>query len=393
MARPPARPALLRTLNDRTVVELLLAHGPLTRAEIASLSGLSKPTSGEALTRLLAEGVVGHAGVSSGRPGPSAQAYAVDTRRVLAAAVTVTPKRIVLDVVDVAGQVIGAAEAPRRSTVPPAEAVRLLLHEALPARTRVDALVVSVPGVYDPGADIVRYADGIPEWTRPGLAADLRRLDIAHVTVDNDVNLAAVAERQRGAGRDEQGFALLWIDEGLGLALDTDGALHRGATGVAGEIGYMPVRTDVRDREGRPADFQGLVGGAAVRALAKAHGLRGRSTADLLTAAVTQDADAFLEELAARIAVGIAVIVAVADPAVIVLGGSVGTAGGEALATRVDAATTRVSRLRARVIPSSVGSSPARSGAAHVASRAACDLLIPDLAPPTSTQTSLKETS
>ena len=103
MARPPARPALLRTLNDRTVVELLLAHGPLTRAEIATLSGLSKPTAGEALTRLLAEGVVDHAGVSSGRPGPSAQAYAVDTRRVLAAAVTVTAKKIVLDVVDVAG--------------------------------------------------------------------------------------------------------------------------------------------------------------------------------------------------------------------------------------------------------------------------------------------------
>ena len=187
MARPPARPALLRTLNDRTVVELLLAHGPLTRAEIATLSGLSKPTAGEALTRLLAEGVVDHAGVSSGRPGPSAQAYAVDTRRVLAAAVTVTAKKLVLDVVDVAGHVLGSAEARRQATVPPAEAVRLLLEEALPRRQPVDALVVSVPGVYDPDADVVRYADGIPEWTRPGLAAELRTLGFSHVTVDNDV--------------------------------------------------------------------------------------------------------------------------------------------------------------------------------------------------------------
>ncbi len=257
MARPPARPALLRTLNDRTVVELLLAHGPMTRADIATLSGLSKPTAGEALTRLLAEGVVGHAGVSSGRPGPSAQAYAVDLQRATAAAVVVTPQRVSLEIVDVLGAVIGHAEARRRSSAPPAEAVRELLTEALPRRRHLDALVVSVPGVYDSTSDTVAYADGIPEWTRPGLAAGLRRLGIDHVLVDNDVNLAAVAERHGGAGQDEQGFALLWIDEGLGLALDTDGALHRGATGVAGEIGYMPVRTELRDQDGRPDRLSG----------------------------------------------------------------------------------------------------------------------------------------
>jgi predicted NBD/HSP70 family sugar kinase len=252
---------------------------------------------------------------------------------------------------------------------------------------------VSVPGVYDPDADVVRYADGIPEWTHPGLAAELRTLGISHVTVDNDVNLAAVAERQLGSGQDEQGFALLWIDEGLGLALDTDGSLLRGATGIAGEVGYMPVRTDVRDRDGRPADFQGLVGGPAVRALAKTYGLRGRSTAELVSGAVAQRATAFLDELADRIAVGIAVIIAVADPAVVILGGSVGTAGGETLATLVGEATAKVSPLRARVIPSSVGPSPARSGAGHVASRTACDLLIPDHSVITSAQPSLKETS
>ena len=85
-------------------------------------------------------------------------------------------------------------------------------------------------------------------------------------------------------------------------------------------------------------------------------------------------------------------IIAVADPAVVILGGSVGTAGGEALADLVGEATARVSPLRARVIPSSVGPSPARRGAGHVASRTACDLLIPDHSATTSPP-SLKETS
>ena len=87
----------------------------------------------------------------------------------------------------------------------------------------------------------------------------------------------------------------------------------------------MPVRTDVRDRDGRPEDFQGLVGGPAVRALAKTHGLRGRSTAELVSARSRRAPRPSSRSWPTAIAVGIAVIIAVADPAVVVLGGSVGT--------------------------------------------------------------------
>ena len=287
MARPPARPALLRTLNDRTVVELLLAHGALTRADIATLSGLSKPTAGEALTRLLAEGVVDHAGVSSGRPGPSAQAYAVDTRRVIAAAVTVTAKKIVLDVVDVAGDRLGPRETRRRATVPPAEAVRALLAEALPrpaARRRPRGLR---PRRLRPRRGRRPLRRRHPRVDPPGLAAELRTLGIGHVTIDNDVNLAAVAERQQrfGPGR-----------AGLRAPLDRRGPRprprHRRRPCTAAPPG-SPARSATCPcaptcATGRSAgDFQGLVGGPAVRALAKAHGLRGRSTSELVSGAVS----------------------------------------------------------------------------------------------------------
>src|SRR5437588_54070 len=61
------------------------------------------------------------------------------------------------------------------------------------------------------------------------------------VGVDNDVNLAAVAERRRGVAGGADSFALLWFGEGVGLAIDLGGTLLRGASGGAGEIGYVPL--------------------------------------------------------------------------------------------------------------------------------------------------------
>jgi predicted NBD/HSP70 family sugar kinase len=61
------------------------------------------------------------------------------------------------------------------------------------------------------------------------------------VIAENDVNLAAMAERARGSAGDTDGFAFLWLSDGLGLAIDLNGELYRRATGKADEIGYMPV--------------------------------------------------------------------------------------------------------------------------------------------------------
>ena len=87
-----------------------------------------------------------------------------------------------------------------------------------------------------------------------GLVAGICRALGTHIGVDNDVNLAAIAERARGTGQGVDGFALLWIGQnGLGLAIDIGGTLIRGARGGAGEIGYMPLSRPTRRPEARLA--------------------------------------------------------------------------------------------------------------------------------------------
>ena len=73
----PGTPRVLRAMNDRAALDLLLAEGPLSRGRIGELTGLSKPTASQLLSRLEAAGLVVVTGTSEGRPGPNAQLYAV----------------------------------------------------------------------------------------------------------------------------------------------------------------------------------------------------------------------------------------------------------------------------------------------------------------------------
>jgi predicted NBD/HSP70 family sugar kinase len=338
---------LLRTMNVSASLEYLLDRGPLTRADLRGLTGLSKPTTSEVLRRLTEDGLAVVVGRTSGGPGPQAEIYAANPTAAYAVGVSVRETRVpslAMAVCDLTGTVLGRAETAadfgrQAADDAVAAAIRELCARAGTDLARVRAVQVGVPGSYDPAAGVIRHID-VPGWDAPGILDRLgRRLDVA-VTVDNDVNLAAVAERRHGVGRGTDGFALVWLSFGLGLAIDLGGGrLLRGARGGAGEIGYVPV--GLRTSE-IGTDLQGLVGGQAVQALARAHGLPAGTAADAVAAATGSLPDAaagaFLAALAERIAIGVAAVAAVLDPPLVVLAGEVGQAGGDVLRDLVTAA-------------------------------------------------------
>lgn len=167
------------------------------------------------------------------------------------------------------------------------------------------------------------------------LAADLG----CAVSFENDVNLAAVAERAEGAGRDVDDMVLLWIGRGVGLAVVLSGHLHRGATGAAGEIGYLPMPGVPSPASvERPASgaFQALVGAGAVDELAAEYGIVADGAAAAVRAALAGGgaaADGFLLAFSHRLALGVASVCTVVDPALVVVAGEVGRRVGTACAT------------------------------------------------------------
>ncbi|MEP7090685.1 MAG: ROK family transcriptional regulator [Nocardioidaceae bacterium] len=390
----PGTPRLLRGINDRAALDLLLEHGRLSRTRLGELTSLSKPTASQLLARLERAGLVVATGVSEGGPGRGAQLYEINPASAYVAALDVTPTRILGTVADITGRVIGqsAIRTRRGAGVTAVQQVLDALEAALcePGldSTHLHRVVIGTPGAFDPTTGRLRYARHLPGWHAPDLLVRLAEAVGVPVEVENDVNLAAVAERETGRAVGVDDFVLLWADEGLGAAIVIDGRLHAGATGGAGEVGFLPlpgtplVRNVGRSNAG---GFQELAGGRQVLALARSLGLRaGSPQAAVAHALVTPGpGDRLLQQLGERLALGLASMVAVLDPALVVLAGGVLRAGGERLADVVRAELADLSVPRPGVEISAVPGDPVLTGALHTALAATREHVFDTLQSPT----------
>jgi hypothetical protein len=214
---------LLRTINDRAAFRLLLSRGALTRGQLGELTGLSKPTAMQMLDRIQAAKLVLLAGESVGRPGPNAQLYAVNPAAAYVAGIDVQPTQLTVEIADVTGAAISTVDLKHRKSADPAVVAQQVLAAATEqAGLGIDDLscvVLVVPGVPDPRLQAISYADSVPQWETPGVLDRVRTALGVPVIAENDVNLAAMAERARGSAADTDGFALLWLSDGLGLAI------------------------------------------------------------------------------------------------------------------------------------------------------------------------------
>jgi len=361
----------LRAINDRSALELLLAEGPLTRARLGELTGLSKVTASALVSRLQERGLVEVIGSRSAGRGPSADLYAVRPGCSHGVGIDMAPHEVVAAVADVTGAVRGRVSRPVAAADDPVRLVSGAVH-AVTEQTgiavgEVADVVIGTPGVVDPVTGDVGYVFDLPRWHR-GLRDALRDDLGCAVTIENDVNLAALAERAYGAARDVDDLVLLWVGRGVGLAIVLGGRLHRGATGAAGEIGYLPVPGVPQPPAGTEPDkraFQRLVGAEAVSALAAEYGVVADGAAEAVRAALAagSPAQAFLDELADRLALGVAAVCAVVNPALVVLAGEVGAAGDGPLCDLVTRAMGRIVQFKPALVPTGVPDAPVLRGA------------------------------
>ncbi|GII89881.1 ROK family transcriptional regulator [Sinosporangium siamense] len=376
MSRRPGTPRLLRQLNDRAALELLLSIGPLTRAELGERTGLSKVTAGQLLSRLEERGLVGVVGEQAGGRGPNAALYGVVPSCAYVAGLEVLPDSVTAAVADITGKIVAEVMVDPTSHHDPVKIVHRSVQRACESAdvtmSQLRSFVIGTRGVVDPRSGDVRFSFDLPAW-HEGVLADLRTSLKASVRIENDVNLAAMAERSYGAAVAAEDFVLVWAGVGQGLGVMLGGRLHRGLTGGAGEIGWLPVPGEplpVNVRAPQSGSFQRLVGSEAIAGLAELHGLTAEITDSverLVRNAVDRGATAFLNDLADRLAVGVAAVAVVLDPGLIVLSGDIGRAGGPALAARVEEAVARVCPSQPRVVVTEVTGNPVLRGAVMAA--------------------------
>ncbi|WP_060885484.1 ROK family transcriptional regulator, partial [Streptomyces caniscabiei] len=273
----PASPSTARAINDRLALRLLQQEGPLTAGQLKQLTGLSRPTVADLVERLTAAGlieVVGESGEQ--RRGPNARVHGIVADRAHLAALDVRTEGVSVVVADLIGTELARASVPiadDAGTGPAVEqAVALVERTAKEAGAdRLHTVAIGAPGLIDPATGELRDSSGLPAWHRRLVAALGERLP-ARVLVENETNLAALAEQRDGAARDRDTFVLLWLGLGTGAAVVLDGHLRRGASGGTGEIGFLPVpgTATVPSAVDCEGGFHSLGGAAAVVALATA---------------------------------------------------------------------------------------------------------------------------
>jgi len=348
-------PAWLATQNDRAAFRLLLTHGPLSRSQLGELSGMSKPTAGQMIARLERVGLISPAGEVTGARGPNATSYGVRTDSLTGVAISMLEEGIEAVLVDPTDAAHPVTTLPTGTERTPGGDVTAAVVAACAAagvrRDSVSLVVIGVQAGFDSATDRLSFTDTLPGWPEQGARAAIEEATGLAVIIENDVNLATLAE---GAATGLVDFAYLWLGEGLGAGLDAGGHLQRGATGSAGEIGYLEVPRSALAIDPHALDFTDLVGWPGMTALL------GCATYAEALAALPGNETA-LNSLADRIALLVDTLAAVADPAQVVLGGPTALVGAERLAALVQA---RVALRRdLPVLAARAGSHPVLLGA------------------------------
>jgi predicted NBD/HSP70 family sugar kinase len=359
-----AGPRLMRTLNEQLLLDRIRASGPVSRSDLATASGLSKPTVALALASLERDALVQHAGRRVGGRGRSALLYEIRSDAGFVLGLDVGREFVRGAVADLAGAVRARQSRPTRSSSGAARvrelaalAGELLGDAGVDGEATLLQTVVGSPGIVGPEGRALRLAPNLPGWERPTVLRDLRRLLGAETTIENDVDAAAVAERNHGHGREVSTFAFVSVGTGIGMGLVLDGKLHRGAHGAAGEIAFLPLTDgplDPRDARRRGALESAASSAAVVRAARRA-GARLRTARTVFAAAAAGDGRAreIVAAEAAIVARALAAIVAVVDPELIVLGGGIGRA--PSFAEEVRARLSELSPIVPEVRPSALG--------------------------------------
>jgi predicted NBD/HSP70 family sugar kinase len=381
-----ARPALIRALNEQLLLDHIRVSGPCSRADLARVSGLSKPTVSLALANLERAGLVRLAGQRTGLPGRTALLYEVRPEAGFVLGLDIGLRYLRGAVADLMGEVRVRLSVPVHATTlggRVAELVALadeLCARAGITRAEVTQTVVGSPGVYDPHRNLMALTGGLPDWDQPEALAGLRAAFGPALEIENDVDAAALAERALGVGTEADNFAFVHVGSGVGMGLVLGGRLHRGVHGVAGEIAFMPLGrgprawagtdagvgvgagTDVLDdrvtagRDGviidpaealRRGTLEIAAGADGVVRAARLVGLDLATARGVFEAAEAGDqrAAAVVAAEARLVAAAICCVITVVDPSLIVLGGGIGRAPGFA-----EAVTTALAEI-APVLP------------------------------------------
>ena len=333
------RYTLVRQHNHRSVLDLFLAGEAMSKPHVARAAHLSVPTVDLAIEYLIERGLVEPVGQRRGGLGRSAALFRLRGDAAQIIAIDIGVRRWRLSVSDLAGIETRHEMIPSPASGGVLPRLTQLIDDLIGSLTPQPAdlvLAVATPGVPHPTSGRLQFVENIPDLVDVPLGSLLETRYAATVVVENDVNLAALAEQREGRAVGCENFAFISIGNGVGMGAVVDGHPLRGSRGAAGELGLLPFPVQPASlKVRRHGALESAIGADAIRRRTRELIKAGKPTVlsprasveDVLAAATDGDqlAVSVLQEVAAALATAIAAAVVVLDSELIVLGGGIGS--------------------------------------------------------------------
>ncbi|WP_411344222.1 ROK family transcriptional regulator [Paenibacillus sp. WLX1005] len=337
-------PQMIRHFNEYLILELIVQYPGLSRAEISRRTGISKPTVSAAVQQLLDRQLICETGLDSNQQGRKGQVLEFNANVFYLFVLDIGPEGIATGIADLSGHVVAGepvlwtecGDNPDEQHL--ASLLLSRMHQCAeqlsitPQHIRFAS--AGIPAVVDPVTGRIQtLLPQLNPYMSLLSSTSLSKQLGMEVLLDNDVNLAAAAEKQYGVAKTAVHFAYLYLGEGVGAGLMIDDKLYRGLHGAAGEIGQSATSLTAGS-SGQHRRLEQQIGSEGLRELmadyAAQHpnaGLDGWQVEQLLDAAAQGQpaAQSIVQQYVERLVLPLSQMTALLSPEMIVFGGPIGS--------------------------------------------------------------------
>lgn len=314
--------------NRAVVLRCIHRQAPISRAEIARQTGFTKPAIARIVDRLLDEGLIIEARRRHGLRGQPAIELEINPDAFFAIGINIDRDHLTILAVDAVGNVRARVHHEKRYILPDefmqltADAISHFQRSRLIDDAHLAGIGLAMPDWLGE-IDFLGKPDNYGEWMEFDVRAALENLTQHPVFIENETNAGALAELDYGLGAESRSFFYIAINACPGGGLVLDGNGHRGAMGLSGEIGWLPI-ADPRDKAAQKVELFGEI--FSLFFLYKflgEHGIEASVPSDLLTldARGRKLVSQWLKGMSAHLAVAVKHIGMIVDPDAIILGG------------------------------------------------------------------------
>lgn len=241
---------VMARMNKKMILDMIMQKGPINRAEIARLSGLSVPTVMKITDEFSQSHLIRTIGKRESTGGRQPELIEINKEEYLSIGLDVGRNRIKVVVMNLAGEIKLKKAIPTGDTLPPETAiyrmislVREILAEMGEGKGKLLGIGVGMPGLLDPDTGLVNFSPDFG-WEHVDLLRRFKQEFSFQVIIENANRVMALGERWFGAGRRADNFLCVNLGHGIGSALVFDGEIYHGNSGSSGEIGHITLEKD-----------------------------------------------------------------------------------------------------------------------------------------------------